>query len=65
MPARTDKIDAVRLSAALTDMDIEVVPGVDGANIPDKALSSAPDESDPNINGVLGAWRGHLNIARR
>ncbi len=38
MPRRTDKIDAVRLSASLTDFQFDIIEGVSGTDIPAKAL---------------------------
>jgi len=33
MPRRTDKIDAVRLSASLTDFQFDIIEGVSGTDI--------------------------------
>lgn len=64
MPARTDKLDALRVSAAVSDFDFEVIEGVDGYGIDRKSLSEEWGMSE-NVFGVMGAWRGHLNIAQR
>ncbi|KAI0144529.1 hypothetical protein GGR57DRAFT_481772 [Xylariaceae sp. FL1272] len=60
MPSRADRRDSTILAAALSDMDIEFVDGVNGGTIPDKALAKTFDYQrldDP----TLGAWRGHIN----
>ena len=38
MPDRTDKLDAMRLAASLTDFDFDVIEGISGADVPAKAL---------------------------
>jgi hypothetical protein len=38
MPRRTDKIDAMRLSASLTGFQFDIIEGVSGADNPTKAL---------------------------
>ncbi len=65
MPSRTDKLHALLVSAAVTDFDFEVIEGVDGHDIDPKSLSKEFDMSHASIHGVMGAWRGHLNIAER
>ncbi|KAI1261444.1 hypothetical protein F5Y18DRAFT_440544 [Xylariaceae sp. FL1019] len=60
MASRTDRRDSTILAAALSEMEIELVDGVDGGTIPDKALAKTFDQrrlDDP----TLGAWRGHIN----
>ena len=39
LPSRSDKLDAIRLAADLTGFDVEVIKGVDGRWVSDKALS--------------------------
>lgn len=39
MAGRTDKLDAMRLTASLSGFSFIVEPGVDGGDVPAKALS--------------------------
>ena len=64
LPERTDKRDAMALTAALTGFDVEWVDGVRGEEIPNKAV---PFGIDRNLlmETNLGSWRGHMNAIRR
>ncbi|KAK7698645.1 hypothetical protein SLS64_012384 [Diaporthe eres] len=64
LPERTDKRDAISLSAALTGFDIEWVDGVRGESIPDKAVPFGIDRKKL-METNLGSWRGHMNAIRR
>lgn len=64
LPERTDKRDAISLSAALTGFDIEWVDGVRGEAIPDKAVPFGVDRKKL-METNLGSWRGHMNAIRR
>lgn len=64
LPERTDKRDAISLSAALTGFDIEWVDGVRGESIPDKAVPFGVDRKKL-METNLGSWRGHMNAIRR
>ncbi len=60
LPTRTDRRDGITLAAALSDLEIEFIDGVEGKNVPDKALPSASGlERLPDA--VVGSWRAHLN----
>ncbi|KAI5863208.1 glycosyltransferase family 25 protein [Durotheca rogersii] len=60
LPSRTDRRDGIVLGAALSDLEIEFVDGVDGKLVPDKALPTSPDH-DRLPDAVIGSWRGHMN----
>ncbi|KAI1117024.1 glycosyltransferase family 25 protein [Nemania sp. NC0429] len=64
LPERTDKRDAIALTAALTGFHVEFVDGVKGASIPDKALPIGVDRHALREEN-LGSWRGHMNAVRR
>lgn len=38
LPSRSDKLDAIRVAADLTGFDLDVIEGVNGDDLPDKAL---------------------------
>ncbi|KAG8534028.1 uncharacterized protein KY384_000871 [Bacidia gigantensis] len=64
MAGRTDKLDAMRLSASLSNFSFDIMEGVSGAEVPKKAVSGIYDYEKEGINGVIGCWRGHMNFAR-
>jgi hypothetical protein len=64
LPERTDKRDAMALSAGLTGFDIEWVDGVRGDTIPDKAVPFGVDRKKL-METNLGSWRGHMNAIRK
>ena len=39
VPARSDKLDAMKLTASLTDFDFDIIEGINGLEVPKKALS--------------------------
>lgn len=39
MPSRSDKLDAMKLTASLTDFDFDIIDGINGKDVPKKALS--------------------------
>ncbi|KAL9102626.1 MAG: hypothetical protein Q9163_002241 [Psora crenata] len=53
VPGRTDKSDAMRLTASLTGFDFEIIEGVMGKDVPAKALSGVRPPS------TMIAGRGH------
>lgn len=60
LPSRSDRRDGMVLSAALSDMSIDMVDGVLGEAVSDKAIPSTEDHKrmpEPQI----GSWRGHMN----
>jgi hypothetical protein len=60
LPSRTDRRDAIILSAALTNMAIDFIDGVMGDTVLDKAVPASEEHRrlpDPSI----GSWRGHIN----
>ncbi|TPX09593.1 uncharacterized protein E0L32_009194 [Thyridium curvatum] len=64
LPERSDKRDAIALSAALTGFDVEWIDGVRGTDIPDKAVPFGVDRKKL-METNLGSWRGHMNAVRR
>ncbi|KAI9676066.1 MAG: hypothetical protein M1817_000809 [Caeruleum heppii] len=60
LPARTDHRDAMVLTAALSNMTIEFVPGVKGDEVLEKVLPPGALEDHVNA-GSVGAWRAHMN----
>ena len=59
LPSRTDRRDAMILSAALTGIDVEIVEGVYGDSVQDKTIPSGP--GNMKITEV-GCWRSHMNV---
>lgn len=64
LPERTDKRDALSLTAALTGFHVDFVDGVRGESIPDKAVTFGIDRH-ALMETNLGSWRGHMNAIRR
>ncbi|POS79976.1 hypothetical protein DHEL01_v201618 [Diaporthe helianthi] len=64
LPERTDKRDALALTAALTGFHVDFVDGVRGESIPDKAVPFGIDRH-ALMEANLGSWRGHMNAVRR
>ncbi|EME40818.1 glycosyltransferase family 25 protein [Dothistroma septosporum NZE10] len=62
LPSRTDHRDTLSLAATLTGLEVEYV---DGATEFDEGL--LPPGGDPAKigKGSIGAWRAHMNVARR
>ncbi|KAF2798796.1 glycosyltransferase family 25 protein [Melanomma pulvis-pyrius CBS 109.77] len=63
LPSRTDKRDTFAIAASLTGMTIEWADGVDGAQIPLKAIPDSWGKDE--TNNTLGCWRVHMNIAQK
>lgn len=64
LPERTDKRDALSLTAALTGFHVDFVNGVKGESIPEKAVPFGIDRH-ALMETNLGSWRGHMNAIRR
>lgn len=64
LPERSDKRDALTLTAALTGFHVDFVDGVRGESIPDKAVPFGTDRH-ALMETNLGSWRGHMNAIRR
>lgn len=60
LPARTDRRDGIVLSAALSNMTIDLVDGVLGNTVVDKAIPTM-EEHERMKDPVIGCWRGHMN----
>ncbi|KAK8104386.1 uncharacterized protein PG998_011419 [Apiospora kogelbergensis] len=65
-PARTDRRDAMTLAAAVSNLTLEWVDGVDGGAVEERVLPPGarpkPKSSDA---AVRGSWRAHMNALRR
>ncbi|KAI1614529.1 hypothetical protein EDD36DRAFT_230957 [Exophiala viscosa] len=61
LPSRTDKRDAFAMQAALSGITYRQIDGVDGREVPGKALPHTMDQSAP----VVGCWRAHLNVLQK
>ena len=68
LPDRTDKRDAMELSAALTGLKLTWSDGVQGDAMNPKAIP--PVHTDPTakimkLDAEVGCWRGHMNILQK
>ncbi|KAI0881917.1 glycosyltransferase family 25 protein [Annulohypoxylon maeteangense] len=61
LPSRTDRRDGMVLAAALSNLEIDFIDGVNGRDVPDKALLSSQEELKRLADPVIGAWRAHMN----
>lgn len=61
-PSRTDRRDGMVLAAALSNLEIEFIDGVEGKDVPDKALLNSQAELKRLADPVIGAWRAHMNV---
>jgi GR25 family glycosyltransferase involved in LPS biosynthesis len=64
LPFRTDRRDAMTLSAAISDIKLEFVDGVTGESIKQSAYPP-PDENLKLLPGIRGSWRTHMNALQR
>ncbi|KAH7370009.1 glycosyltransferase family 25 protein [Rhexocercosporidium sp. MPI-PUGE-AT-0058] len=60
LPERSDKKDAIVLSASLTGFEVEFFDAVRGDQVLDKTRPPGLNLKD----GALGTWRSHLNVIR-
>ncbi|XDG10258.1 hypothetical protein ABKA04_009873 [Annulohypoxylon sp. FPYF3050] len=60
LPSRTDRRDGISLQAALSNIRVNFVDGVDGKDVPDKAIPSTSQHERMN-DASLGSWRAHMN----
>ena len=60
LPLRGDKQDAFAMQATLSRITYDLVDGVIGSRIPQKALPYGMDQDAMTV----GCWRAHLNIWR-
>ncbi|KAK0654008.1 family 25 putative glycosyltransferase [Cercophora samala] len=64
LPERSDRRDAMTLSAALTKLDVKWIDGIDGKDVPDRVLPG--DSWDKKISkGNKGSWRAHMDALQR
>jgi len=59
MPSRTDHRDAMALAAAVSDLRLDWIDGVKGADVLDKTLPLG--KSKQPSEGSKGSWRAHMN----
>jgi hypothetical protein len=64
LPFRTDRRDAMSLSAAISNIKLEYVDGVTGDSIKQSAYPP-PDENLKLLPGIRGSWRTHMNALQR
>jgi hypothetical protein len=64
LPFRTDRRDAMSLSAATSNIKLEFVEGVTGGSINEKAYPP-PEENRKHSAGIRGSWRTHMNALQR
>ncbi|KAH7397083.1 hypothetical protein BKA66DRAFT_453599 [Pyrenochaeta sp. MPI-SDFR-AT-0127] len=64
LPFRTDRRDAISLSAAVSNIKLEFVDGVTGESIKQSAYPP-PDENIRLSPGARGSWRTHMNALQR
>ncbi|KAJ4296760.1 hypothetical protein N0V90_006808 [Kalmusia sp. IMI 367209] len=64
LPFRTDRRDAITLSAATSNMQLEFVDGVTGESIKPSAYPP-PEENIKLLPGIRGSWRTHMNALQR
>jgi hypothetical protein len=68
LPDRTDKRDAMELSAALTGLKLTWSDGVRGDAMNPKAIPPVhtdPKASRMKLDAEVGCWRGHMNILQK
>lgn len=64
LPFRTDRRDAMSLSAAISNIKLEYVDGVTGASIKQSAYPP-PEENIKLLPGIRGSWRTHMDALQR
>ncbi|KAI9806597.1 MAG: hypothetical protein M1825_006054 [Sarcosagium campestre] len=66
LPERTDKRDAMTLSASLSGLKIDWISAVRGSTLPDVALpfGAGRNEGSGLSDGNIGSWRSHMNAVR-
>ncbi|KAL8647996.1 MAG: hypothetical protein Q9210_005233 [Variospora velana] len=62
LPKRTDKLDAIRLSASVTGFNFDVIQAQNGADMSPKALPG-PFKDSPRRDAIVGCWRSHMQAA--
>jgi hypothetical protein len=63
LPARTDRRDGLSLVSSLAGIQLDWVDGVDGRDVPDKALPY-PASRQAVSNANIGSWRAHMNALK-
>ncbi|KAF2003277.1 glycosyltransferase family 25 protein, partial [Amniculicola lignicola CBS 123094] len=61
IPYRTDRRDATTLSAALSNITVDFIPGVTGDSIHQKAYPPPQESNIKLTKGIKGSWRTHMN----
>ncbi|KAK8852203.1 glycosyltransferase family 25 protein [Apiospora arundinis] len=65
-PARTDRRDAMTLAAAVSNLTLDWVDGVDGDTVEERVLPPGDrPKSKSSDTAVRGSWRAHMNALRR
>jgi hypothetical protein len=63
LPDRSDKRDALVLTSSLTGFKVDLINGVQGERVSDRALPFGVDRKQLWETN-LGSWRGHMNAVR-
>ena len=63
LPERTDRRDSIILSAALSNIDIEIVDAVRGENVLEKAIPIT--DAGRLMKAEIGCWRSHINVMQQ
>ena len=61
LPERTDKQDGMKVAASLSNISVEFLPGINGADVSPKARPLGFDRK----SSVIGSWRAHMNVAAK
>ncbi|KAK8123118.1 hypothetical protein PG984_011788 [Apiospora sp. TS-2023a] len=65
-PARTDRRDAMVLAAAVSNLTLEWVDGVDGDTVEERVLPPGDRRKHKSSDAaVRGSWRAHMNALHR
>jgi hypothetical protein len=64
LPSRTDHRDALDLAASFTGLRVNIIDGVLGKDVADKALPPGALKWNPS-DGNKGSWRAHMNAIQQ
>lgn len=60
LPERSDRRDSILLSAAVMNIDIEIIDAVRGEAVPEKVIPAK--DYGRFMQAEIGCWRSHMNI---
>ena len=64
LPDRTDHKDELTIAGSLLDIHFDFIPGIRGADVPDKALPPPGDQRKRFGEGNVGSWRAHMSAVQ-